>query len=64
MKAHNIIFKPCESSDAVIDVVCTCGVKLAATNGTDAMKVAREHIANMQPKAQGSDDITRELSEA
>ena len=44
--AHNILFKPSETSDTVIDVVCTCGAKLRARNSTDAMQIAHTHVVS------------------
>ena len=51
---HFIKFVSVDSTVAPVEVQCSCGTKLPAKNGTDAMLIARVHIEG---------ERTRELSE-
>lgn len=57
MSSHNITFVPINKVGTPIEVQCSCGAKLSAFNGTDAMKVARVHILAEKAKEAG-DAIT------
>ena len=47
---HNITFMPVKGATAPIEVRCSCGVKLPAHNGTDAMNIARIHVEGERVK--------------
>ena len=51
MASHNITFVPCKSTTSPIEVQCSCGVKLQAHCGKDAMNIARVHIVAEKAKA-------------
>ena len=44
MADHFMKFVPVEGKAAPIEIRCSCGAKLDAYNGTDAMRIAKIHI--------------------
>jgi hypothetical protein len=52
MSEHLIKFVSSDSKAAPVDVECSCGTKLPAASGIDAMRIAREHKEGMAAREQ------------
>lgn len=55
MPAHFIKLASVDSKAAPVEVQCSCGTKLPATSGIDAMRIAREHKEGVAVREQSEE---------